>query len=88
MHYILLYFCCSSHNIKVMSSQAAALTHEQQSHCQYPLPELALSQETNNKARLWADGLGDCTAQCAPVAFPGVWSLRKADFQALYLMCG
>lgn len=33
--------------------------HEQQSHCQYHLSDLAISQETNNEARLWVDGLGD-----------------------------
>lgn len=58
---------------------------EQQSHCQYHLPDLAISQETNNEARLWVDGLGDCTV-CS--IFLGVWSSRKVDFQTLYIMFG
>lgn len=33
--------------------------HEQQSPCQYHLPDLAISQETNHEVSLWTDGLGD-----------------------------
>lgn len=35
--------------------------HEQWSHSQYRLPELAVGQETNNEARLWVDGFRNPT---------------------------